>query len=152
VRGTPVERFLAKVRVVDTFGCWEWQASKVVGYGNFWHRGKVRLAHRVSLEILDGQHVPDELDVMHGCDNPACVNPAHLTVCTHLENMQDRDAKGRNADQRCSKNGRAKLDDADAALIFETQMPTREAVARYGISRQMAHRIRTGQAWKGLRS
>lgn len=60
-------------------------------------RGEARrlvLAHRLSFELHNGP-VPDDQVVMHTCDNPACVNPAHLRVGTQIENICDRDAKGR---------------------------------------------------------
>jgi hypothetical protein len=73
-------------------------------------RGAVRTehAHRISWELHNGT-IPDGLNVLHKCDNPPCVNPAHLFVGTDLDNMQDRDRKGR--------HGTAKLTPRDIRSI-----------------------------------
>jgi hypothetical protein len=78
---------------VDTTGdCWEWTASRhPSGYGQIAWRtdGKSlpRRAHRVAWELLVGS-IPDGMELDHLCRNPACVNPDHLEVVTHRENMR----------------------------------------------------------------
>ena len=76
--------------------CWIWMASAhALGYGRFWPYGKKSvLAHRFSYEITFGS-IPGGLDILHECDVPACVNPAHIRPGTHTENMRDMEAKGR---------------------------------------------------------
>lgn len=79
--------------------CWLWTGrvtSHAWGeYGRFWVTdvGYVR-AHRYSYELVNGP-LPDGLFVMHACDNPRCVNPAHLSTGTHTDNMRDMATKGR---------------------------------------------------------
>jgi HNH endonuclease len=76
--------------------CWPW-AGRLTnkGYGQLGFNRKMQFAHRVAYELANGKPVPPDLDCMHTCDNPCCVNPAHLRAATTLENMQDARKKGR---------------------------------------------------------
>jgi hypothetical protein len=86
--------FLSKV---DRSGeCWLWKRGRNRrGYGRYAVRGRHVAAHRFSWELHNGP-IPDGLFVLHNCpggDNPSCVNPAHLWLGTHEENMADMLAK-----------------------------------------------------------
>lgn len=84
---TPLGRFMAKVRVVES-GCWEWMATRnqhgygMVGVG--YH--KTEGAHRVAYRWLRGP-IPEGLYLDHLCRNPPCVNPEHLEPVTRWENL-----------------------------------------------------------------
>lgn len=92
-------RFWAKA-VEAPSGCWEWQGSRnKFGYGQFtWaaRAGRQRPinSHRLAWEFAHGPIV-DGLWVLHHCDNPACINPAHLFLGNHTTNMRDAARKGR---------------------------------------------------------
>jgi len=76
-------------KYVKTKTCWNWIATKTpLGYGNFWFRGRIDKAYRVSL-IISGIEIPKHLEVNHKCYNPSCVNPDHLELVTHRQNMLD---------------------------------------------------------------
>jgi HNH endonuclease len=89
----------SKVEMVPEMGCWIWMGSLGgnKGYGRarlHGRHGRKTRAHRISFELYKGQ-IPDGLLVLHRCDVPACVNPAHLFVGTQKVNMHDAKVKGR---------------------------------------------------------
>jgi hypothetical protein len=90
------ERLWAKVDKSE--GCWLWQGA-TAGEDNYGYilgedsKTLIR-AHRAAWLVTFGP-IPDGLFVLHKCDTPLCVCPDHLFLGTHLENMADRDAKGR---------------------------------------------------------
>lgn len=91
---------IAKVKLSErtkpgSDGCVVWTGARSGGYGSLCIKGKTYRAHRLVWMINEGP-IPAGFCVMHLCDNPPCVNPNHLKLGTHKENMQDRDAKGRN--------------------------------------------------------
>lgn len=95
-----MERLMEKVEFDTNGGCWLWTATALdTGYGAIGLiTGKTTSAHRLSYELHTGR-IPAGMCVMHSCDIPLCVNPAHLKLGTRSENMRDMVAKGR------AKNG-----------------------------------------------
>ena len=91
-------RFWSKVSLPDAPRnenlCWNWKGSTAKGYGQIKIRGDVLRCHRVAYEIENGP-ITDEQHVLHSCDNPLCVNPRHLRLGTHQDNMTDKKERGR---------------------------------------------------------
>ena len=90
---------------VKTEDCWLWQGARSKrGYGCMTDkpRNKIWRVHRLSWELANGP-IPEDICVLHRCDVPNCVRPEHLFLGTQLENIKDRDKKGRQAKgERCS--------------------------------------------------
>ena len=81
--------------------CWSWQGSMVKGYGKMFvpkalRQGKSQeeRAPRVCWFVVHGVW-PGDLHVLHTCDNPPCVQPAHLWLGTMDDNQKDSMRKGR---------------------------------------------------------
>jgi Fe-S-cluster-containing dehydrogenase component len=80
--------------------CWEWVRGKNgVGYGIIYHNKKTILAHRISYEIHIGK-IPEGRIICHHCDNPGCVNPAHLYAGTYQDNVNDMMKRRRHKSQK----------------------------------------------------
>lgn len=148
-RKDPIERFWKHVKKTD--GCWLWTASlDKRGYGRFYLVGEnPKLAHRISLQI-HGVDVPDDMCVLHICDNPTCVNPSHLKVGTKHENNTDMANKRRSA--HGERNGQAKLTRSQALEILQlrNEMSSREIAQKYGIAVSTVYSILNGSRWKYL--
>jgi hypothetical protein len=81
---------------VDENGCWIWnRATYPYGYGHTARNRGNGYAHRVAWEIANGATIPDGMCICHSCDVPSCVNPDHLFLGTHLDNVYDSIRKGR---------------------------------------------------------
>lgn len=93
----PIVRFIRKVHFSKS-GCWIWKGAKNdKGYGSFcWN--KRRLAASRFSYLFFKEEIPVGKSVLHNCkpnlDNKACVNPAHLWLGTHLDNLKDAIRKG----------------------------------------------------------
>ena len=104
---TDEERFLGRVN--KSGDCWEWTGTTTAyGYGLLSIKNKQHYAHRIAYEFSKGP-IPKGLHIMHHCDNPACVNPDHLSAVTAKENI--RDSVKKNRFPKGETNGHCRLSD-----------------------------------------
>lgn len=157
-----MKHFHTKYQKHSVTGCWEWQRYRKpngYGYTEYWDKAaKKRVnthAHRLSWIIHNGP-IPPGMQVCHTCDNPPCVNPAHLFLGTNYENWEDCVSKGRNmggANGPPIARPRARLTEADVAEIrrLRASGASRDEVARrFGISVDNVSHVTTGRRWKNL--
>jgi hypothetical protein len=149
-----IQRFWAKVDKRGPNDCWLWTgARQVTGYGAFNVNGRMRRASRVSWVIAHGPIPPGDhygtMLVCHRCDNPPCVNPAHLFLGTVQDNMLDCRSKGR-------LRVVLKITDEQAreirALWLAGGITQRRIAAMYGVRSpvicKIVNRLQPGRAWR----
>lgn len=146
------ERFEEKVSRSDD-GCWLWRGVVAVnGYGTIGVNGKTVYAHRLSYEINIGE-IPTGKYVLHRCDVRNCVNPAHLFLGTHKENMVDMKNKGRST--HGARNPMAKLREADiinirAIYSFIPQATLKNLADIYHVSKSTISMVVGKKRWSAV--
>lgn len=139
--------------VNKTEDCWEWIGYKdKAGYARLMIRSQWLLGHVLSYLLHFGP-IPGDLHVCHSCDNPCCVNPNHLWLGTHQQNMKDRNDKG-----RCGQTERNGEMITTAILTSESAAEIRKCVAqgakqsdmakRFGVTRGTINSLIKRRTWK----
>jgi hypothetical protein len=144
------DAFLARV---DTSAgpdrCWPWTGSRNPGGYGFGTFGWTRHAHREAYRLANGEF-DTSLDVCHSCDNPPCVNPAHLWLGTHSENLLDASRKGRLNSATGERHGQSKLtwEKVRAIRAKAANGASERALSReYGVSQPAIHFVITRETW-----
>jgi hypothetical protein len=141
--------------MLSIFSKWEgeclvWTRSRDAdGYGRMRAGGSTMGAHRVAWVVSHGEQVPPGLSVLHSCDNPPCIHPGHVFLGDNLENIRDRDAKGRQA--RGTRQHSSKLSVEQVVALRERARSGESVVLigrEFGIRPWAAQKIRDGVTWK----
>lgn len=146
------ERLLART-TADAGGCRLWTGYRNdKGYGVANRFGRAMLAHRLVWIYTHGA-IPTDLCVCHHCDTPACINPKHLFLATHQQNIADCVRKGRTADRRGEKHPKAKLTAAKVRRIRELYargVSGAIIAKRFGLERTVPHHIFARKSWRHI--
>ncbi len=136
---TDEARFWKHVSPEPNSGCWLWSgASMRSGYGVF-RAGSLKdgtrrmeSAHRFSCEMAHGK-IPEGMQALHKCDFKPCVNPDHLYIGTHADNMRDMAERivRKSYDSRGESNANCKLNKNDIVAIRNSNESRRILAARY---------------------
>jgi len=148
-RPTVAERFWARVSICAPNECWKWNGYfKITGYGVAYDGKRLMGAHRLAYILRNGA-VAKGVECRHTCDNRACVNPAHIVLGTHSENMEDMVTRARSC--RGENKPDAKLtEDAVKAIRarFGAGGITKAALAReYGVCADTIRDVVTRHRW-----
>lgn len=147
------ERFWEKVDKRGPDECWEWTASKVpYGYGQFWTGERRMQSHRFAYELTHGP-IAEGVFICHHCDNPGCVNPAHLFAGTPQDNTLDMLTKDRHkrVGQPGQSNPSAKLTRQKVKMIRERSRQGESAqalAAEHNVSVATIYHIVARRSWK----
>lgn len=154
-RKPAIERFCRMCKRDRKTDCWLWQgAVGKNGYGMGFsivggHGGKGVGAHRASYMIFIGP-IPDDLFVLHKCDNRRCVNPKHLFLGTHQDNMNDMRRKGRGL--QGEDISWSKLTEKDVIEIRKSYVPYRVTfkmlAEHYGVCMQLISMVVRREIWR----
>jgi hypothetical protein len=131
-------------------GCWEWPAyCDRRGYGTMEFGGKLLKAHAVAYRIFIGEN-ESEL-VRHTCDNPPCVQPAHLLAGTVLDNVRDRVERERSA--RGARQHLAKLTDdsvREIRRLAEQGVRQVDLARLFGVGQSSISAVVRGETWSHI--
>lgn len=148
---TTEQRFWAKVK--KTNGCWDWLGTQSKGYGFISISGKMYLVHRFAYQLFNGD-IPKGtgwhgICVCHRCDNRSCVNPEHLFLGTHKDNMADMVAKGRMKGEKhpTAKHTQKEVD--KIRKMYKTGKYSQHGLARmFGVTHTNIYAIVHRKIWK----
>ena len=145
------ERLLESIDIIGD--CWLWNRKGTTRYGMISINSKNRRVNRVAYETFCGK-IPEGMCVCHACDNPKCINPKHLWLGTHKENMIDCKNKGRARAPVGEKQHSNKLTESqvlEIRKIFKSGSASyKKEAKRFGVDPKNIYCIVKGLTWKWL--
>lgn len=157
-----LKRFYAKVDKSGPNDCWPWKAGRAgKGYGQFYFNGRKGYAHRFSYIAHHGP-LPRGALALHTCDNPICVNPAHLEAGSNKKNLRDMVARGRRtawpegrkwgpSNQAPRPNQKLTREQVvDIKREHAAGVKQKTLAAKHGVDDTTISHIIAGRIWKGV--
>lgn len=152
-------RFWEKVEIKNKNFCWNWTGgNNGFGYGRFRFKNKKYGAHRFSYELHNGP-IPKKNGhhgtcVLHKCDNRKCVNPDHLFLGTHSDNMKDKVKKGRCNSSKGENRFNHKLKNNNIKLIKNLyksgNFSQRQLAKKFNVSQTAIRYLLINKTWKHI--
>ena len=145
-------QFAESVEVDEPDKCWLWTGNAMttgLPYGRINSNCKSYAAHRLSYEFLVGE-IPNNLLVLHHCDNARCVNPHHLYAGTYKENAIDRATRKPNSYAVGENAARAKLTEEQVKSIRQDDRSCYALAKQYGVSPGLISMVKNRKVWKHL--
>ena len=157
LRNTSIHEKLYELSMpVTESGCWIWlQYCLPQGHGRVFFRGRLWSTHRAAWEAFKGP-IPQGAHVLHKCDVPCCVNPDHLYIGDHAQNMRDVKERGRSVGKLAgTKNPHSTLDDTKVREIrsrYQSGRFTQKQLSQeYGVAQTAISTIVRRQSWKHIK-
>ena len=133
--------------------CWLWKKFILPnGYGTIHLNGESELAHRVSYKFFNGKRIPHGMQVRHTCHNKSCINPDHLIIGTHKDNMRDMTQANRQAKGERIANSKLTLKEVKRIknMLDSGNYSQKELARTYGVSGHAISDIKRGRTWNWL--
>lgn len=138
-----IERLMKHVSPEPNTGCWLWTASvKPSGHPQIRVGKKTRYAHRL-MWILYNRRIPKRKEIRHRCDQPSCINPQHLELGSHADNMRDMALRNRNVGTRSL----SAIKVAEIKVALSKGVLHRIIAKKYKVHRSTITLINRGMTW-----
>jgi hypothetical protein len=132
------QKYMGNIKYTED--CIPWEGPRAGEYGSIMIEGIRISAHRLSYMIHFGS-ISDNIEVTHNCDNPICVNPNHLTLQSHQNNLKD-------AVTRCRASRYASRELIESIKVDHVNGLSERVIAKkYGRHRSSINRILSGRAY-----
>jgi hypothetical protein len=148
----PLKRLYSKVIIDSKTKCHIWTGNTNAGYGQTSFLGKKIGTHRLSY-ILQKGNIPQGMIICHVCDNPSCVNPAHLFLGTAKTNAEDKVAKNRQIKNTWSKGENhpcAKLNESNIIEIRNSNFNNLELSQKFNVTKSTISKIKNFRIWRNI--
>ena len=150
-----IEKFKKNFLIDQETQCWNWIGGKAARgrYGCLWFNGKNTSAHRISWKLFKGP-IPNKIEVCHTCDNGLCINPKHLFLGTHQDNMDDMKKKKRLKPRVGENHHSVKITEPIARLIkimSNFGYSNKDIAGKLCVEKSIVRHIQQNETWTHIK-